>query len=224
MTDDDIRLAAALIAAEDRPKDVLDEVPPAEKLPEDPEIQRLQAEVEELAPFRPLIEAIGRRELIVQEAPPPGPAIPDPTPVFEYRQRITSPDAPAVIEEMKLYQEQLKAVDPEAAQRLDDDPSFFVETYDKLRSLRPAPAQPTPSAPRRDPQELERILAAREIRKDAARSERAGIVTGGSEAFGGGDRVTDRDRAIVELKMRIRRDPGNTDLQAQLAKFYLGDD
>jgi hypothetical protein len=118
----------------------------------------------------------------------------------------------------------LTAADPDAAQRLDDDTIFFNATFDRLRGLRPPPAQP-PTQPAETKKIIDKILARRETLVQAGRAERAGTVTGGSEAFGGGHQERGRDAEITRLKLAIRRNPNDTNLAAQLAKFYLnGDD
>jgi hypothetical protein len=94
-----------------------------------------------------------------------------------------------------------------------------------IRSIRRSQQISTPSSFKPTGEEIiDKILAARESRKDSARAERAGTVTG-SEAFGGGHQERGRDAEIARLKLAIRRNPNDTNLAAQLAKFCLnGDD
>jgi hypothetical protein len=94
--------------------DILDELPTDTEFPIDPEKERLQARVEELEAFEPLITAIGMGEVNVVEA---GPAVPDPAHIVGYRARVTLPDAPEVIEDLRLYKKQLEETDPSSRSR-----------------------------------------------------------------------------------------------------------
>jgi hypothetical protein len=219
MTDDDIRLAAALAAAEDAPKDVLDELPPAGEFPADPEKEQMRQRLDELEPFVPMIGALGRRELILQEAPPPGPTITEPEEVVKYHRNLSQPGADAIRKQVQAWADTLPE-DMKSA--LDSNYAEFNRAFERFaeanKESTPAPGPPTTSR-----EIIEKILEARESRKDAARTLRAGVVTG-SEAFGGEDRVaTKREKQMEALKLKIRRDPTNTDLQQRLARFYLED-
>ncbi len=217
MTEDDLKFAIALDGSvsvdgttvqEAGASDILDELPPAGDPPENPEIAAMRARLEELEAFSPLIAAIGKGEVEVRDAAPPGP---DPVVIAGYRQRVSAPDALEIAADMRLFQERLS---PEDAQRLEEDPAFFNETFDKFRALRPA-AQPVRAVP--DRRQFDSLLAAKESRKDAARTMPAGAVNG-SETFGGGHQERGQAAEIERAKAAIRRAPSSTEAGVRLAK------
>jgi hypothetical protein len=206
---------------EQRETDILDELPPAEAATVDPEVQRLREKADLYDSFEPVLQRLGRGELTLQEAAPAEPPPPQPEDIAGYHERLSRPGADAILRQVNDYAAVLSS---EEAAKLAGDHRVFNAAFDRFfEANRPAQPSPPPSSrPRKEI--IDKILAARESRKDSARAESAGTVTGGSEAFGGGHQERSREQEMAALKLRIRRDPSNTDLQAQLAKFYLGGD
>jgi hypothetical protein len=215
--DDAITKAAqdALVAQqEDAPKDILDEVPEVpEEAPVDPEEEKQRIEA-----LEDIARAVARGDLIPKTTQPP---LPDPGDVAGYYERNSRPDWEFVNRQVSDY---VALLPSEEAEAITTNHRAYNEIFDRFAEAN-RPAQPSPPPSSRPAKEIiDKILAARESRKDAARSESAGTVTGGSEAFGGGRQERSREQEMAALKLRIRRDPSNADLQRELAKFYLGDD
>jgi hypothetical protein len=213
--DDAIAKAAAdaLIAQqEDAPKDILDEVPP---VPQGAAPEPVESDLE---PFRPMIAALGRGEIEIRDAAPAEPPPPQPEDIAGYHERLSRPGASAILRQINDY---AAVSSSEEAAKLAGDHRAFNAAFDKFFEAN-RPAQP-PTQPAETKRIIDSILKRKETLAQAARSERAGTVVG-SEAFGGNRQERSREQEMAALKQRIRRNPGDTDLQAQLAKYYLGDD
>jgi hypothetical protein len=191
---------------------LMEELPPVEAAPEDPVIERLREKAASFDAFEPLLRRLGRGEVVFQEASPPEPVPPAPEEMAGYFSRLHTPYGPAIHQQIVAYADMLP---PDQKAALENVPSRYNETFDKfLNANRPAQRQ---EGPGRDV--IEKVLAAKETRKDAARVESSGIMRGNRASFE--ERPTGREAEIARLKKAIRMNPNDQDLATALASHYI---
>ena len=191
------------------------ELPPVEAAPEDSELSRLRARLEELQTFEPLIRSIGRGEVNIVDAAPPEPVPPTPEEMAQYFARVQSPRGAAIHEQVKAYAEFLP---PEEKAALESIPSRYNDVFDRIANVnQPAPVKAGPGRA-----EIERVLAAKEAHKMASRTEPAGLMRGNRASFPE-MRPTGKEEEIARLKKAIKMHPNDQDLATALASYYVND-
>ena len=104
---------------------------------------------------------------------------------------------------------------------IDGDYREFNRAYERFAEAnRVATPAPVKAGPGRDV--IEKILAAKESRKEGARAEPAGLMRGNRASFLEGE-PTGRKEEIFRLKKAIKMHPNDVDLATALAKHYVGD-
>jgi len=134
----------------------------------------------------------------------PDPPPPEPKDIMGYRQRAAEPGFDRVRSAMEEWSKTLPVRDRLALER---SHKAFNQAYDHFRSLHSGVAQVTRAS-------LERELASRESRKDAARS-----ISSGAAPDEGVARHQMAQRDADKLVRRIRQ--GDRDAEVLLAKRYV---
>ena len=181
--------------------------------------QEVAAKEREVEPFQHIVKSAKFKEWLdaqVQageiEAPAPPPK-PEPEDIMGYRLRAKDPDFNVIREAMAEWAVTLPQYE---ASQLESNHRVFNMAYDRFKT---AQSQNKPAAP---PEKVvatkevaEAVLAAKEQRKDTARSERAGLHT---EA----DPNRAKQQKLAQLTKRSRQ--GDLNASIELARMLYADD
>ena len=183
------------------------------------EVRKLREKEGEVDAYRNIIKTTHFKEWLDQKlssgeiTSPPTPPAPEPEDIMGYRLRMKEPDFHDI--RTAMYDWALTLPEYEARQ-LESNHRVFNMAYDRFKA---AQSQKNPATP---PEKVvaskevaEAVLAAKEQRKDTARTERAGLHT-----------ETDPNRARQNKLMQLQKRSRQGDLNAsiELARMLYADD
>jgi hypothetical protein len=206
-------------SAELLPKPTLDP-DVAEELERGREARRQLEEVEPLIyltrreDFQEYLRERIEEGVIEDPNPPPRPGADDVAGFFKRRE---DPEAERVIAAMRHLAEKLP---PDQAELLDNNEVIFNQTFDRIKeSLGPTPPPPGGFASPVDPNTMEKIIQAKEVRKEWAKVESPGGVRPETPP-------RNREREIQKVRAQLRQaPPGQRDmLEGKLAQLLYGGD